>query len=63
VHGLIAACARRFAGGSLLFDAVPRWFSARTMRGEIRTSGCYRPPPMPWEMDADELGEIRACAP
>ena len=63
VHGLVAACARRFVGGSLLFDAVPRWFSARTMRGEIRTSGSYRPPPMPWGIDVDELGDIQAAHP
>jgi hypothetical protein len=57
VRTLIAICPRR------LPDAVPHWFSARTMRGEIRTSGGYRPPPMPWGMDADEPEKIRAAHP
>jgi O-methyltransferase involved in polyketide biosynthesis len=55
VRELIAGCAERFRGGALVFDAVPRWFSARTMRGEMRTTQDYRTPPMPWGLDAGEL--------
>ncbi|MEU5639630.1 class I SAM-dependent methyltransferase [Streptomyces milbemycinicus] len=36
VRELIAACAERFRGGALVFDAVPRWLSAGTQRAEKR---------------------------
>jgi O-methyltransferase involved in polyketide biosynthesis len=54
VRGLIAACARRLPGAILVFDAVPRWLSAATMRPKTAVRG-YRIPPMPWGMDADGL--------
>lgn len=63
VRDLIAGCAEGFPGGALVFDAVPRWFSARTMRGTLRTAQGYRPPPMPWGMDAGELGKVRSAHP
>jgi O-methyltransferase involved in polyketide biosynthesis len=63
VYRLIAACAQRFPGGELLFDAVPRWFSARTMRQEMRTPEGYQAPPMPWGMDANEQEKIRKAHP
>jgi O-methyltransferase involved in polyketide biosynthesis len=53
---LIVRCARRFAGATMLFDAVPRWFSERTMKGMRGRTG-YQPPPMPWGVDgADREG-------
>jgi O-methyltransferase involved in polyketide biosynthesis len=63
VRDLIAGCAERFAGGALVFDAVPRWFSARTVRGRMQTAGGYRTPPMPWGMNAGELQKIRTVHP
>jgi len=63
VRELIAACAERFRGGSLVFDAVPRWFSARTLNGGMRTPQGYQPPPMPWGLDAGELHKIRTAHP
>jgi O-methyltransferase involved in polyketide biosynthesis len=42
VWELIAACAERFRGGALVFDAVPEWFSARTVSGRMRTAGLQR---------------------
>ncbi|MET8178616.1 class I SAM-dependent methyltransferase [Streptomyces sp. NPDC005336] len=63
VKELIAGCAERFRGGALVFDAVPRWFSARTMRGEMRTAHGYRTPPMPWGMNAGELDKVRTAHP
>ena len=59
VHRLIAACARRLPGGSLVFDGVPPWFSARTLRGQLRTAQGYQTPPMPWALDAAELARLR----
>ncbi|HEV7935373.1 MAG TPA: class I SAM-dependent methyltransferase [Actinomadura sp.] len=62
VRGLIAACARRFPGGALVFDAIPRWFSALSKRGLIRTDG-YEAPPMPWALDPGERRRIAALHP
>ena len=42
---LISACAERFAGGALLFDAMPKWLSAASRRAALRGGGGYRPPP------------------
>ena len=37
VYGLIDACRKRFPGGGLIFDAIPRWLSraqpARRLKG------------------------------
>ncbi|MFD1656752.1 class I SAM-dependent methyltransferase [Streptomyces caeni] len=63
VRELIAACAERFPGGALVFDAVPRWFSARTLHGRMRTAQGYRPPPMPWGLDAGDLPRVRTAHP
>ncbi|WP_314175378.1 class I SAM-dependent methyltransferase [Streptomyces winkii] len=63
VRELIAACAERFRGAALVFDAVPKWFSARTLSGGMRTPQGYRPPPMPWGLDAGELSTVRGFHP
>jgi O-methyltransferase involved in polyketide biosynthesis len=54
VHRLIAACADRFPGGALLFDAIPRWLSAASRRGGVKAGSGYRPPPWLWGIDAAE---------
>ena len=46
-----------------LFDAVPKWFSERTLRGEMRTGAGYSAPPMPWGLDAGELQKVRGAHP
>jgi O-methyltransferase involved in polyketide biosynthesis len=58
VRRLIAGCAERFPTGTLVFDSMPRWFTARTRSGAMKTSGGFRAPPMPWGMDADEREKI-----
>src|SRR5262249_2738577 len=63
VQGLVAACAGRLPCACLVFDAVPRWFSALALRGAIKTAGGYLAPPMPWGLDAAELQRIRAAHP
>ncbi|MCH6160391.1 class I SAM-dependent methyltransferase [Streptomyces marispadix] len=63
VRELVAGCAERFRGGSLVFDAVPKWFSDRTTSGAMRTPQGYRPPPMPWGLDAGELSTVRGFHP
>jgi O-methyltransferase involved in polyketide biosynthesis len=46
VHALIAMCAQRFPGGTMVFDAVPPWMAGVVRRG---TPG-YRPPPLHWTL-------------
>ncbi len=60
VHDLVAACARHFPGAALVFDTVPKWFSAQTVRGAIRTPRGYQAPPMPWGVDSAELDALAA---
>ncbi|MFF2044396.1 hypothetical protein ACFVVX_28645 [Kitasatospora sp. NPDC058170] len=62
VRALIAGCAERFPGGSLVLDAVPHWFGRLTRSGRMRTHG-YQAPPMPWAMDADERDKLRTAGP
>lgn len=63
VRQLIAGCAEAFPGGSLVFDAVPRWFSERTLRGAMKTAQGYVTPPMPWALDAGELHRVGTAHP
>jgi O-methyltransferase involved in polyketide biosynthesis len=58
-RGLIAACARRLAGGEMVFDAAPRWFSQATQRGRVKTPQGYQAPPMPWGLDPAERRRLR----
>jgi O-methyltransferase involved in polyketide biosynthesis len=64
VHGLIGAIARRFRGGGLLFDTIPRWWSARTLseQGMVGPGG-YRSPPMPWYLDPGDQRSLLARHP
>jgi O-methyltransferase involved in polyketide biosynthesis len=59
VHVLIAQLARRFPGGELVFDGVPRWTSAVTTRGKVPSGGSMPAPPMPWPMDGAEAKALR----
>ncbi|GGV10183.1 putative O-methyltransferase OMT [Streptomyces filipinensis] len=63
VRDLIAGCAGAFPGGALVFDAVPRWFGERTLRGAMKTAQGYVTPPMPWALDAGELDKIGTAHP
>ncbi|MFI6166132.1 class I SAM-dependent methyltransferase [Nocardia sp. NPDC051052] len=47
IRVLIADLARHFPGGILLYDSIPRVFSALTMKGRVRLSDRYIAPPMP----------------
>jgi len=62
VRAVIALCAERFPGGTLVFDAVPRWFSRLAVQGRLRSHG-YQAPPMPWGMDADERDKLATAHP
>ncbi|MGI4813650.1 MAG: polyhydroxyalkanoate granule-associated phasin [Janthinobacterium lividum] len=55
VKRLIADLVARFPTAELVFDVVPQWFSSLTMWGVMKTPS-YRLPPMPWGIDADNIG-------
>lgn len=63
VRGVIARCAERLPGGELVLDAVPRWFSAQTVKGRVKTREGYVAPPMPWGMDASERWKLHGAHP
>ncbi len=55
--------AKRFEGGELMFDTIPRWFSRKTMAG-FDVTRHYRAPPMPWGINRDEIETtLRAWSP
>jgi O-methyltransferase involved in polyketide biosynthesis len=62
VRDLIARCAERFPGGTLVLDAVPRWFSRLATEGRLAHHG-YTAPPMPWGMDASEQPKLATAHP
>jgi O-methyltransferase involved in polyketide biosynthesis len=51
--GLIRDCAARFPGGRMMFDTIPHWFSARTIKG-LKLSDRYLAPAMPFALTVDE---------
>jgi O-methyltransferase involved in polyketide biosynthesis len=51
---LLAACARRFPGATIVFDAVPRWASEASRTGKLDRPDGFRCPPWRWGMDADK---------
>jgi O-methyltransferase involved in polyketide biosynthesis len=59
VHRLLGRCAERFRGGTLVFDAVPRWLVERSRRGGLRTETGYEPPAWSWGLDRDEENRLR----
>jgi O-methyltransferase involved in polyketide biosynthesis len=59
VHGLLTTCAARIPSGALLFDAVSRRLSERSMRGGLGGTGGYTPPQWTWGIDAEERRFIR----
>ncbi|MEJ3750160.1 class I SAM-dependent methyltransferase [Actinomycetes bacterium KLBMP 9797] len=61
-HRLIARCAERFPGGTLVFDVVTRWFSDLAERAVVRSRG-YVAPAMPWGLNGQELDALRRVHP
>lgn len=54
VRRLLHAVFERFGDVELWFDAIPPWFSRRTMKGCGRTEH-YRAPRTPWEIKRSEI--------
>ncbi|WP_099023977.1 class I SAM-dependent methyltransferase [Mycolicibacterium palauense] len=57
VLALIADCAERFPGGRLMFDSIPPWLSARTLKG-WRLTERYQTPPMPFGISSDDAAGL-----
>jgi O-methyltransferase involved in polyketide biosynthesis len=60
--GVIRECAQRFAGGQLMFDLPPAWFSALVRHG-FRTSLRYRVPPMPFSLSIEQIASLASTVP
>jgi len=58
VQRLVTAIVERWAPSvELMFDAVPHWYTRRTLKGWYKTRD-YRTPPMPWGANRSELGPL-----
>lgn len=60
VLDLITACARRFPGGQLVFDSIPKFLSVHSQRRGIKLSKHYTAPPMPFWFTARQYDDLRA---
>lgn len=63
VRGLLAACAARFPGGGLVFDAMPRWLVTASRRGVQDPTTGYQAPEWHWSMDVSERPRLRDVHP
>jgi O-methyltransferase involved in polyketide biosynthesis len=54
VRAFFTSVAERFPGAEMVFDVVPRWFSALTVQGLMKTRN-YRLPRMPWGINRNEI--------
>lgn len=54
---LIADCAARFPGGQMIFDSIPAWFSAKTLKG-LKPGPGYTAPPMPFHLSVSQAVEL-----
>jgi O-methyltransferase involved in polyketide biosynthesis len=57
VQGLVHNVFERFPRLDLMFDAIPPWFSRKTMKG-FRKTKHYQTPPMPWGVARGALGPL-----
>jgi len=62
VMALVTDCARRFPGGRLFFDSIPKAYSERTLKG-LRLTDRYTVPPMPFGLSASEAARLPAEIP
>lgn len=57
VQLLLQRCRQRFPQALVMFDHIPRWLSAKTLRGWHKTAH-WCTPPMPWGVNSDELAPL-----
>ncbi|GLW13612.1 hypothetical protein Stsp01_03550 [Streptomyces sp. NBRC 13847] len=63
VRALLAACAERFPGGALVFDALPRPAAALVRRAAAAPGGGRRPAPVRWGLDRADLPRVAGTHP
>ncbi|MGX1855228.1 class I SAM-dependent methyltransferase [Streptomyces sp. NPDC055299] len=63
VRALLAACAERFPGGALVFDALPRLTAALARRAAAAPGGGRRPAPVRWGLDRGDLPRVAGTHP
>lgn len=60
---LITACAKRFAGGQMMFDLPPHWFAWWARQGLLRPSLRYTVPPMPFSLSVSQAADLANTVP
>ncbi|MFI1307888.1 class I SAM-dependent methyltransferase [Streptomyces sioyaensis] len=63
VRALLAACAERFPGGALVFDALPRLTAALARRAAAAPGGGRWSAPVRWGLDRGELPRLAGTHP
>ena len=63
VRRLVAACAQRFPGGALLFDAIPCWLRDLGRSGKLRTPGSWQAPPWHWGINRRTANDLATAHP
>lgn len=63
VRDLLAACAARFPGGGMVFDAMPRWMVTASQKGLTDPGTGFRLPAWHWSMDVPERDRLREAHP
>lgn len=54
VYDLLTRCARRFPGGTMVFDALPPWAARVARQGTLG----FQAPPLGWTLDPGRLAEL-----
>jgi len=62
VRRLITGIAEAIPNAEIMFDVLPHWLSRKTVKGWNLTRH-YRPPPMPWALNRNEVQSIREWHP
>ncbi|OBG86906.1 methyltransferase [Mycobacterium sp. E3298] len=60
--GLISQCAKSFPGGQMFFDLPPTVVKKVARKG-LRSSKCYRVPPMPFSLSVRQLAQLARTTP
>lgn len=63
VEQLLATCAERFPGGTMLFDALSRSLVERSKAGPMSGQGGYRAPAWQWSLEPGDTRTVAALSP
>lgn len=59
---LLQQIANKFSGSEIIFDMIPEWYSAKTMKGMYVTKN-YKAPPMPWGLNLADCHKLLSIHP